>query len=220
MGPPIIRIAIVGEDQTSNARDLYLACRYRCPVDDTIRKEFDGKLIWSGMQQLQSDFVVEYFLILVPSNDISVRKSHCQNATIIVCTYSIHSKSSRDWLENTFLPEVASLCPNTPIIFVATGIESRSNPIPSEVTALTETQTTLFALESQKIYPNIRAHIECSNVTYKGFRTLADAGLNIFMMEKTRNKFQKFSREKTQAGSCASELLKKKEEDKGGCSVM
>ena len=70
-------------------------------------------------------------------------------------------------------------------------------------------------MELQQLCPNIRSHVECSPVTFKGFRTLANAGLAICLIGKVKEGGVKGLPE---AGDEAAMKMKAKED--ANCVVM
>ena len=106
------------------------------------------------------------------------------------------------------------------VLVVATGIASRSPPpnappLPQGVTPMTPEETKTYSIQLQKLCPNIRSHVECSPITFKGFRTLANAGLAICLIGKVKEDQNKALPE---AGEGAAQKLKAKEDQ--NCVVM
>jgi hypothetical protein len=229
---PVIRIIFVGKELHSGIRDLFLACWQRHPVEDYIRASCDGKTFAAGYELLDGGMSVEYEMYLLSSDDESSRKRLCPDATVIVCAYGIASRKSRDWMEKVFLPEVMTSYTNIPVIVVATGIENRPPELKSSVNSvdadvesfrtaklLSAEDTKAYAIVLQKQFPNIRSHVECSPITFKGFRTLANAGLAICLIGKVKGATKpKPGEELPSAGASAAQKLKSKEDEK--CAVM
>ncbi len=189
---PVVSIVFVG-DEGSGSRDLFIACWKRYPVDDYARQSCEGKNMAAGMEKLDVGMSVGYEMKIVPPNADGELVTMCKKATVIVCAYSVTNRLSRIWMEHHFLPKVPNMCPNAPIIVVATGIEARSAAMESvdmsssmdvsksdeirrsilEIDGiLTPADTKWYSMELQKTNPNIRSHVECSPISFKGFSPL------------------------------------------------
>ena len=212
---PTLHVVFVGETKTSNIHDLFLACWKRHPVDDFIRASAEGEIEIAGEETLSSGGPVKYKLILCDTRETGKMMIQCKHAAVIVCSYNVANKSSRDWMEKVFFPEARENLPHTPLLMVATGIEIRQSPQPPPEYVLTSEETKAYSIELQKSCPNIRSHVECSPVTFKGFRTLANAGLLICLIGKVKESEKSNLPE---AGAAAMEKMKQKDDQ--NCLVM
>ena len=167
VSPSTITIVFVG-GESSGIRDLFLACWNRFPVDDVMREKFEGVTEATGKEPLEKGKgSVDYDMFLVESTEgVEKMREVCSKAVIIVCAYSVYFVDSTEWIKDTFIGEAKAHFPNIPVMLVGTGTEARELKLPG-VTSWTVEEGKKFSMNMQEECPSIRAHVECSPVTFQ-----------------------------------------------------
>ena len=209
---PKISIVFVGHDKGCRD-DLFLACWQRRPVNDQLRENFQGSSNASGVEELDVGMIVDFELHNAATDDMDKLTSLVKDATVVVCSFSVCEKVSQDWVSNEFLPVAAAKAPKVPIILCACGIEQREMENPPQG-IMEKSESVAFALQLQTQFPSLKANVECSPISFKGFRTLANAGLLIVSKGRVAAKKKDALPE---AGSVAQMKMKEKDQ---GCLVM
>mmetsp|Transcript_17192 Transcript_17192/g.48392 ORF Transcript_17192/g.48392 Transcript_17192/m.48392 type:complete len:1303 (+) Transcript_17192:90-3998(+) len=224
---PTLRILFVGHEKSFRT-DLFLACWQRRPVTSEVRAQFQDSTQAHGSEELAAGGMIRYELFSIGSDDENLF-AMVQKASVVVCSFSVTSAQTREWVENTFCSRLAaSDSRKPPVLLAGTGIEIRDDVKASfraradvnREEPLSKEESKTYALDMQTKFPFIKAHAECSTLTFKGFRTLANTGLQIVTSHakvKPADK-PKAGEELPEAGAAAA--AKMRERDEAGCIVM
>ena len=132
-----------------------------------MREKCDGVMSATGKEPLEKGKNVEYDMLLVEDKEgVEKMREICSKGVIIVCAYSVYCPASRKWIQEKFIPEAGTHFPNVPVMVVGTGTEARELVLPG-VTSFTPDEGKKFSMELQEKCPSVRAHVECSPVTFQ-----------------------------------------------------